>query len=150
MRLIRRMCVVGGSLAALAACDDPTGVWITREELAEARQLWNAQGVDDYRMTVRRQGGMIVGAVVVEVRDGVPVSVQPTAEFPEMPTELFRYFDTVDELFTIVERALDDNAHVLNARFDAVLGLPRNVYVDPSANVIDEEHGFVVESFQAL
>ncbi|MBW3571095.1 MAG: hypothetical protein KY467_08315 [Gemmatimonadetes bacterium] len=141
--------VVAGCLGLLAACgSDPTGIEGKRMELEDARRLWQAQGIDDYRMTVRLTGAWFGGAAVIRVRDGVPVSVQPVNAGQGVTAETFASYDTVEELFAIVERAVAEGAHRLDAEYHARLGLPVNVFVDPIQNAIDEEHGFVVEVFE--
>ncbi|HEX2210769.1 MAG TPA: hypothetical protein VHG93_24010 [Longimicrobium sp.] len=53
-------------MALLAACGDTTGSGRDSAimEFRRALDRWNALAADDYRMTVRRQGGMIGGAAI--------------------------------------------------------------------------------------
>jgi hypothetical protein len=150
MNLLRRTAVTLASAVALSACSNPNeGTEQARME--RNRQVWNAQGIGDYRMTVRLQGGWHGGSVVVEVRDGVPVSRHTPADEPrQVPPEAFADYDTVEELFAILERAFENDADDVDATYDPTLGLPLNVFVDPMKNAIDEEHGFVVQGFTAL
>lgn len=150
MRLALRMCVAAGCAAMLAACGDITGSGGNRAELRRAMDRWNAQGIDDYRMTVRMQGGMIGGAAVVTVRDGVPVSVEPIHEGPELPASFFAPFDTVEDLFHVLQVAHRDRAGRIDAEYHSQLGMPVDVYIDPEENVVDEEHGFEIEAFEVL
>lgn len=141
--------VAAGCLALLAACSgNPTGIERANMQLDAARALWDARGTDDYEMTVRLTGAWFGGAAVIRVRDGVPVSVQPTGPGDGTSPEVFASYDTVEELFAIVERAVEQNAYRLDAEYHARLGLPVDVYVDMEQNVVDEEHGFIVEAFE--
>lgn len=151
MKLPGRKAVFAGILAVLAACGgDPTGVVVAeRMELGAARALWDAGNVDDYRMTVRLNGAWFGGSAVIRVRDGVPVSVIPVDSDNGASAEPFRGYDTVEELFAIVENAVQENAFRLDAEYHSRLGLPVDVYVDMRSNVADEEQGFVVEAFIA-
>jgi hypothetical protein len=147
MSLSGRTMVAAACLAVLAACDgDPLGIRGERMELAQARQLWEREGTDDYRMTVRRTGAWFGGSAVIRVRDGVPVSVQPIDPVDGVTPEVFGAYDTVEELFAIVENAVAEGADRLDAAYHPRLGLPVDVYVD-WADWADEEHGFVVEAF---
>lgn len=140
-------------VALPAACgDQPIGLGTDPEllEMRRARNRWLSQNADDYRMTVRRQGGMIGGAAVITVRDGVPVSVEGIAPYEGMPASYMEAFDTVDDLFHIVVVAFDNRAGRIDALYHPQLGMPVNVYIDPERNTADEEHGFVVESFEIL
>lgn len=133
----------------LAACGgDPTGA--DPDELRRAIDQWNAQGIDDYRMTIRRQGGMIGGAAIITVRDGEPVSVQPIAPTEGMPASFFEAFGTVEKLFHILTVAHNDRADRIDAEYHPQLGVPLDVYIDPAKNVVDEEYGFEIETFEVL
>jgi hypothetical protein len=148
MSLSGRKMVAAACLAVLAACDgDPMGIRGERMELAQARQLWERQGTDDYRMTVRLTGAWFGGSAQIRVRDGVPVSVQPVDPGNGVTPGLFGAYDTVEELFTIVENAVAEGADRLDAEYHTRLGVPVEVYVD-FADWIDEEHGFIVEAFE--
>jgi hypothetical protein len=116
-------------------------------DLQAARQIWERRGIDDYIMVVRLSGAWFGGAALVKVRDGAPVLVRPLGDEAGSPPEAFGEYDTVEELFGIVERAMQNEAHHLDARYDTRLGLPVEVFVDRRTTVADDEHGFVVESF---
>ena len=119
--------------------------------MVRQRQIWNAQDIDDYRMTVHMGGGMIAGAAVIEVRDGVPVSVQPAGTGPgQIPLSAFARYDTVEELFGVLEDAFKTDAHRIDAEYHDRYGLPVSVFIDPREDVVDEEHGFWVEGFTPL
>ena len=142
-------CAPAGCAAMLAACDgDPTGA--DAAELRRAMDQWTAQGIDDYRMTIARQGGMIAGGAIITVRDGAPVSVQVTFPGEGMPASFFERFDTVEELFHIVEVAHSDRSHRIDAEYHPQFGVPMDVYVDPAKNVVDEEYGFRIQTFEVL
>lgn len=149
MKLSGVKTVVAGCLAVLAACGgDPTGIRGARMDLVRARAVWDARGSDDYRMTVRLTGAWVGGAAVIQVRDGAPVSVQPMGGSNDpLPAELFRDYDTVEELFGIVQRAVDEDAFRIDAEYHTRLGLPVDVFIDLMERAVDEEHGFIVEAF---
>ncbi|HEX6373670.1 MAG TPA: DUF6174 domain-containing protein [Longimicrobium sp.] len=150
MKLALRMCVAAGCAAMLASCGDITGSAGNRAELQRAMDRWNAQDIDDYRMTIRRQGGMIAAAAVVTVRNGEPVSVQVVDPAEGMPASFFDAFDTVENLFHILTVAHNDRSDRIDVEYHSQLGVPLDVYVDPAKNVADEEYGFVVDAFEVL
>lgn len=148
MKLTGRMMMIAGCAALLGACSgDPTGIVGTRMEMDRARQIWDAQHVDDYRMTVRLTGAWFGGSAVIVVRDGVPVSVQPVGEQGGASGELWSHYDTVEELFGIVQHAIDENADRLDATFNARYGLPVQVSIDFREAWVDDESGFIVATF---
>ena len=153
MKLSGKKMMIAGCAALLAACSDgPTGIVGTQMEMHRARQTWNSQGVDDYRMTVRLTGAWFGGSAVVTVRDGVPVSVQPVGDGNIGPGagDLWSHYDTVEELFGIVEHAIDENADRLHATFHDRYGIPVEVDIDYRENWADDEQGFAVETFDRL
>lgn len=149
MKLSGRKSVFAGCLAVLAACGgDPTGLRGERMELGMARALWDARGTDDYRMTVRLVGAWIGGAAVIRVRDGVPVSVEPVQPSNGLTASAFASHDTVEELFGVLERAVEQGADRIDAEYHGQLGLPVDVAIDVHEDAIDDEHGFIVQSFE--
>lgn len=151
MKLIRRMGMVAGTLALLAACSDPTAITGEEMEMELARRKWDAQQVDDYRMQVRLVGAWFGGAAVIHVRNGVPVSVEPVGnQSGAGGSELWSRYDTVEELFAVLERAVEEDAYRIDATYEGSYGLPVDVFVDLIENAVDDEHGFIVETFDEL
>jgi hypothetical protein len=141
--------LVAACVAVLAACDGGglTGVTGEQMELARARQLWNQHGTDDYRMTVRLTGAWFGGKAVIVVRDGEPVSVQPVEPGNGVTVSLWESYDTVEELFGVLQRAVEDDAFRIDASYHAGYGVPVDVFIDHREGWADDEHGFVVETF---
>ncbi|HEX6373669.1 MAG TPA: DUF6174 domain-containing protein [Longimicrobium sp.] len=139
--------LVVACLAVLGACGDATGVVSAPIELERARGLWDARGVQDYRMTVRLTGAWIGGAAEIQVRGGVPVSVRPVGLPEGIPAEAFRDYDTVEELFAILQHAVDNDAERIAAEYHPRLGVPVEVSIDHRLTTADDEHGFIVEAF---
>jgi hypothetical protein len=149
MKLIRKMGMVAGTFALLAACSDPTSITGEEMELEMARARWDAQQVDDYRMQVRLVGAWFGGAAVIHVRNGVPVSVEPVDDH-YVSAEVWSHYDTVEELFAVLERAVEQDAYRMEATFNARYGLPVDAFVDLIESAVDDEHGFIVETFDEL
>lgn len=148
MTHLRKLPLLAALVATLSACSDPSGTDADAEaRLERNRQRWNAAGIDDYRMRVRLQGAWFGGTAVIEVRDGVPVSITPDDETGPEP---FRSYDTVEKMFAVVARAIEQEAYRLDVEYERDRGIPTNVYVDLHRDWVDEEHGFVVEDFRSL
>jgi hypothetical protein len=149
MKTIRLRLLAAASVSMLAACSDPSGITGERFELQRAQQLWEERAVADYDMTVRLTGSWVSGAAQIQVRGGVPVSVQAVNQGNPLPGEAFRDYDTVEELFGILRHAVDEDADRIDAQFDARYGVPVDVYVDYRKTWADDEHGFIVEAFES-
>lgn len=148
MKLSGRKCVFAACLAVLAACDGGlTEVTGEQMELAQARQLWSQHGTDDYRMTVLLTGSWFGGKAVIDVRDGKPVSVRLVEPREGVTAELWENHDTVEELFGVLQNAVDSDAFLVDASFHARYGVPVEGFIDQRGGMADDEHGFVVETF---
>jgi hypothetical protein len=151
MKLSCRRALFAGCLAVLAACEgEPTAIVAEHMELSAARQLWDTQGVDDYRMRVRTVGAWGGAAALITVRDGVPVSVQPVGVGGPGFDGLLSEYDTVEDLFAILEHAVAEDADHIDAAYDSRYGLPVEVFIDVRETWADDEHGFIVETFERL
>ncbi|HEX8274776.1 MAG TPA: DUF6174 domain-containing protein [Longimicrobiaceae bacterium] len=114
-------------------------------QLQKNRGKWAYAGIDDYRYTIRQACYCFTPTYQVEVIDGEVVSV----------TSMDDPFgggsgDTVPGLFDRIQAAMDANPDGLAATYDDVLGYPTSLSVDPSSYVLDDEGGWVVESFEVI
>lgn len=134
-------------LLALAAC---SGSPLTPSEtdLRENRARWEARGITSYRYTLRVDcfcRAELVRPVVVAVRDGAPLSVAYEDTGEPADRKLFSRFDTVAELFAVLDDAFKEGAGWITAEYDPESGYPRQVFIDYVGNVADEELGWSVE-----
>lgn len=115
---------------------------ISAEELAAARERWDANGSDDYDMTIVR--GCFCGPsgpFVVEVRGGEIVSVR-FADSGEPIDPALAGVATVDGLFDFLAEELARPSDRVLATFDPSLGFPVSVDVDLDFMVSDDELSF--------
>ncbi len=123
-------------------------VWNGRDDddagLADARALWEAQGLDTYVMTLEIEGMAGVGSGTVIVRDDAVVDVTGGAgsDFPV-------YGRTVPQLFDDIEQALQTGS-VSQLTWHPELGYPATARLDPEADAIDDEWGFRVNDLESL
>lgn len=107
-----------------------------------AREQWLKQGIDDYRMTVRRACFCLPPSrVKVTVRDGKPVSLSAR------PWSGPR---TVPGMFRIVGQAIKRKVAKLDVRYNARLGLPARTSIDYIAMAVDDEIGYQIKGFKRL
>ncbi|MGD2070117.1 MAG: DUF6174 domain-containing protein, partial [Gemmatimonadota bacterium] len=108
------------------------------EDLADARARWARADLTSYIWTVDRAcfcAGF--GAAEIRVEDGEKVSVERVDQ-GSIPPEEAEFWPTVDELFEIVERAIQE-AGALEVDYDTATGAPLFVDIDWIANAIDDE-----------
>jgi hypothetical protein len=114
--------------------------------LTEAIQAWQASGISDYQLAMRRTCGECLPlhalAVVVTVSggettvslasNGEPVAAQP------------RTYPDVEGLFDLIEDFVLAGADV-EVDYDDEHGFPRSISVDPVPDAVDDEFGYLID-----
>jgi hypothetical protein len=148
--------LAGALLLAVAAagCDNPfDNDRFHREELARARALWAREGGPSYTFTLELQcycaPGTSLKPVDVTVRSGQPVSRTYTKARPTDPSvtasaEVFGAYDTVDELFEVIEDAIDRDANVLQVGYNDQRGFPEIINVDLDGGTANDQRILLV------
>lgn len=124
--------VASGGCSLVSSPQDPG------DDLASARARWADRGPTSYVWTVDRAcfcAGF--GAAEIRVENGEKVSVEhESGAF--VPPEEAEFWPTVDELFDVVEQAIE-GAAALDVDYDPATGAPLLVDIDWIANAIDDE-----------
>lgn len=93
-------------------------------------------------------------SVIVEVRDGRAVSVEDWSGAPASgEIDFSRYFqhaDTIDKLFGLIERALEEDADVVSVEYDEEYGFPTDISIDWYREGYDDEVWYAVREFEVL
>jgi hypothetical protein len=146
--LRRRRAALIVAAALTAACGNP---FSPSEELGDARDKWESQGIASYEMTVREicfcpieLGGpfrvTVVNDRVANVEYlGAGTGIEPHDDIPL----------TVEDLFATVDAALRE-ADDVEVTYDPTYGFPSDIEVDRIENAIDDEVYYEVRDFQPL
>jgi hypothetical protein len=141
---------VAAALAAvlLAGCRgnlSPSELRGERSELNVARGRWTSRGPGNYRYQFQYLcfcPASLVTPVQIEVRAGrVAAVTDPVTGRPATPAT-GRPTPTVEELFEIVETALDGGVDWMDVQYDLVLGYPAVIRIDPNSRSVDEEQSY--------
>lgn len=136
-------------IAAAASCSAVNWVEIERN-----RRLWHESGMVNYRMTVDVQKpghATPMGKFIIEVRDRQAVSIKLASDpTRDAMTERFSRYDTIDDIFNIIETAGVQRPDKMDIEYDAKLGYPKKLNLDISASALDDELFFQVLQFEAL
>ena len=85
--------------------------------------------------------------VIIKVQNGVNLSVEYAQEPKEVTNDFFKPLDTIDKLFDIVQKSIDDEVDSLVVEYDATYGYPKSITIDRIEQAIDDEIAYFVEVF---
>ena len=131
------------ALTALAACGrDGSLLDPGRSELEVARAKWLAQRPEKYAFTVRKA---CFCAVTGEVRVYVQHDTVVGAFILDGARSIDgRNYESIEELFDFIDRAITNHAAVIRATYDPVLGYPTSIEYDGAANIADDEVNYTL------
>lgn len=136
-------------VVAAAACSA-----LNWAEIERNRRLWRDSGIVNYRMTVDVQKtghATPMGKFIIEVRDRKAVSIKLASDpTRDAMSERFSRYDTIDDIFDIIETAGVMRPDKMDIEYDAKLGYPKKLNLDPDASAMDDELFFQVLQFEAL
>lgn len=145
MRLVG---VLLGLVLLVGGCSNPTGPEEAR--LTAAQRRWEATrpASNSYTMQQRVVCFCITGATTfqVTVTMGAITRAVNLATGEPMSVTLLTIFRTVDQLFTQAREGLTREGVVTSMAFDATLGYPTTLSLDPIRNAIDDEVTYVTSS----
>ena len=122
-------------------------------QLAKAESRWAAAGPVSYDFDVQVSCFCVAssfGTVTVSVRNHQVVSLVRTDSGTAVDSIYFENVLTVDRMFAAEQRYLDAKPASFRADYDANLGYPTLVSVDPNASVADDEYSFQVHGLRAF
>jgi hypothetical protein len=151
-KLASRFCALVLAVAA-AGCDNPfDNDAFQREELARARSLWSRTGASSYSFTVELQCNCAPNTsllpVSVTVKNGQVTSrVYKASPNSVPPADVFGAYDTVEELFAVVEDAINRDANVLQVGYHDQYGFPEVINVSLRGGTPNDQRLILVTDF---
>ena len=128
-------------LALAAACSDAAGP-LTKAtgpaaDLQSARQRWKAQDLHTYAFLLQRSCfcGNTHPLFVAVVND----KVAGVLDFQTTESVDPSLGQTVEDLFTFVQNAIDRPARLIRANYDEAKGFPTEIDYDGAAQIADDE-----------
>ena len=112
-----------------------------RNELDDSRKKWLDAGIANYTYRQDRScfcffagpaDVTVINREIVSVRGLWPDSI-------DIGSDNFNIFDTVIDLFDMVEDAIDRKVHQLDVTYDQQFGYPTSIAIDYQENTIDDE-----------
>lgn len=137
--------------AGLCACAEPGGPLVeATADLDRAMARWDSANVSSYAFTFRYScfcPPQVSQEVRITVRHDSVISVLDTAGVA-VDTTWYRNYLTVDRMFASIRITIGNVPDSISASYDAQLGYPTHISVDPSRQTVDEEFAFRVTAFQ--
>jgi len=125
----------------------------TSRTIRAQQRAWTQQQLRNYRYTLEVSCFCVPEArqpVVIEVRDGVPVSYTYEATGETANASYFENYNTVPKLFNLMRAALYRSPNSMNVQFDPELDYPTQISIDYSAMIADEEIYLTIRDLQPL
>lgn len=139
--------VIAGAASLAWACESSSfGLDMGRfAQLENSRTRWEAAGIRAYRIRSAKScfcPTAALGWVEITVEDGVITSVERQDSGPgadPVPEEHWSVFDTVEDLFDLVESAIESGAYSFEVEYDLEYGHPVLVSLDYQEHTADDE-----------
>ena len=123
------------------------------QSLTRHQRLWAQQGIVSYQYRLQVNcfcPPEVTGPFIVQVRDGTPSSVLYAATGKPAESRYFEKYDTIDEMFLVVDDALKRKAAEISVTYNETLGFPTSIYIDFIKQAVDDEIAYGVTEFQTL
>lgn len=154
MRIYRAILLTAAAALALgtSSCDlmgpDP---WRSRQaELDVNRSVWEDAAIAEYTYELTRLCYCgLAGPLTVTVADHAVVSAT-RADGERIAPQDLHVVETVDDLFNVVQRAIDERAFRYAVEYHPELGYPTLVDLDPIREAIDEEVRYEASGLEAI
>lgn len=102
------------------------------KQLRQNQRLWNRQNIKNYRYTLTNSCFCISefrGPSIIEVRNGVTVSITNAETGQPVDSTLLRQYSTVPKLFTLIRNAINSGEPELSVTYDSQLGYPTQINI---------------------
>lgn len=123
-------------------------------ELDENRSTWDAAGVADYRMRFQRLclfcDVQILSPVRITVLAGAIDEIIDAETGEPVDEAVEGAFLTIDQIFDVIQEAINQNAVEIDVRYNDRLGYPTDVQIDLSRALINDDAQFEVREFEEL
>ena len=134
-------------IATGVSCKDG-GIESDYSNISDAYARWQAYNLKNYTLEQRlicfcANGGVPMKIVVRENRI---LNVVNLSDGTSLPSNQWSSYKTVDELFDITRSIKKDSVASFRLEHDLKYGYPSILFVDPSADIADEEFGFGTEN----
>ena len=138
--------------ALLAGCSilGLDGLGEERDALRDARVRWGRADLDAYAFTLQRGCFCpmeLIGPVRIVVRGDSVVSRTYSTDGTPVPAQWAPYFGTMEDVFEVIDDALERSADDLHVSYHRTLGYLVEADIDYIENAVDDELSLAVTDF---
>ncbi len=123
-------------------------------EINEHRSLWDVAAITDYSIRFQNLCFNCLPEFLIPVRITVRDDTIDTVTDLDSGDPITEFtpgvFPTIDVLFDFIQNAIDNAASQIDIRYDAVLGYPTDIDIDPSRSFFNDDSRFEIREFQEL
>lgn len=128
---------------------------VPEKRLDTAQQVWSQAEIADYQFTlayncfcvVPKAGSDWPDSYTIAVRSGAIESAFDAATGTYVSDSELSLLPTIDDLFEIIQRAIDAKADKVDVSYDGTYGFPTRIDIDRSSTTIDDEYASTVSGF---
>ena len=155
MRITTAHAYVGASFFALLLCACGGGENESPQQSALDSALSTWAGIDSthYQYVSQRACECLpefTEPIIVEVVDGAVESAVFERDLQPVSPELMGTLKTVDELFAVIQAAIDEGAYSIDVTYESETGVPRSIVIDYDQNAADEELYLDIRDFEVI
>ena len=113
-----------------------------RLELEHSWRIWQARRAANYQYVQQRLCFCpveVVSPVLVTVSNDVVVARRYASEDTPIPIQLSNVWGTIDDLFRLIDRAIEEEAASLHVTYHNTLGYPTHISIDYRTSIADDE-----------
>jgi hypothetical protein len=121
-----------------------------QHDLDVALSKWEQSNIKNYEYQLRVNcfcPPNVTFPVIMKVADGVNISAEYAQEPKEITNNYFKQYDTIDKLFDVIQKSIDDKVASLIVEYDGTYGYPKSITIDRIKDAIDDEIAFFIEVF---
>ena len=122
-------------------------------DLSQARQRWQALNASGYRYLLKRQCFCLPAytrPMWITVADGKVVAARYADDQSPVPKKVLVQLETIEQWFAQIAKAQTKSYHRVVAEFDGERGFPRQLLLDRSERMADDEISITISELQLL
>jgi hypothetical protein len=123
----------------------------TESELEKNKQLWGSKKIANYDFVIiRYEGGQYVWAsVLIKVRDGKAVSMEPTETIGQLTKTDYSDFDNFEKVFARIKESYNRGDHV-KVSYSSEFGYPEKILIQFKGGGVDSWNSYEISKFEIV